>query len=607
MFRTNYTNLNKKQVEDVLAKRTPPVCASKICSCLAGKTLKFVFDKLPVEGPVLEYEFKSDTKLALRENGAESVECDYSALSLSDITLFSHMIPNTKRGYTVIVNWKTAVATAFEMWFIDHEGLVIDTRKKIYEYDEVAKLGAFVNREVQRQSYFGYFERPDAKPPAGRDKLSLRLENCMIKWDDDRGRKRISTYLSNTYSTLVELDTPEGGDVLTFVSDILQINDSMFIYCFGEVEYSGRLGIEVIDLFKMQKIGVSMGIDEADKFEHTLYRSDGRYLGRYAAFYDFNDKGNQYSDFTKGRLDFSVKGARASYRPSLMAKDLTEEELRAAANNTHIFSKSEFNIMVCDEALEDTDFCSGKKLAFRGDDGYIVHYEFISGNQLKYRMDGEDEWHSEEYSATILDDELIILGHYRSGIYTPGSHVLALDFKNGLATCIDARFGNNYNLHDVNPVYHFGVIVMEGLTPTRIFRHGFTDELLGYAFTWTYSDAMSSMHVYNAPRSYSWTIFTQGKPGEPVSRAGGPAWSSPCEYIKLRDEVYIMNWVEHKWEGLMGCACMNLRIMHDCGYTFGVAHDGTSVFFDKLGALCRCAGKIDLSGIYPHRSYNTKA
>ena len=607
MLRIDYTNLTKKQVEEVLAKSTPPACAAKLCSRLAGKTLKIILDKLPVEGPVLEYAFQSDVRLTLKENGGATVECDYGALSLKDVTLFSHMIPGTKRGFTVIVNWETTVVTAFEMWFIDHEGTIVDTTKELYDYIDAIKLGAFVNREVQRQYYFGYFETPGKEPPAKRDELSLRLENCMINWKEDRGENRLTTYTSSTFSTIVELDTPDGGDVLTFVSDILQINEHTFIYCYGEVEFSGRLGVEVIDLFTTKKIGVSMGIDEEDRFEHTLYTGCGKNLGRFATFYDFNDKGNQYSDFVTGRFDFSVKGARSTYRPSIMTKKITEEGLLEAGKKPLLFAEPEQNIMFCDQALTETDYCVGKELAFRGDDGYAVQYRFPTGLELEYRFEGEADWHKEEYRATMLDDELVILGHYRTGSNPPGCHVLALDFKNGLATCIDARFGNKYDLHDISPNYHFGIMETDGVVPLRIFRHGFTDELLGRAFTWTYSNQMSSIHIYNAPRSYSWTIIANSEPGTPGNRAGGPVWSSPCEYIKLRDDVYIMNWVEHKWEGLMGCACMNLRIMHDCGFTFGISHEGTDIFLDTLGALCRSAGKVDLSGIYPLRSYDTRA
>ena len=609
MYRTNYTNLNKKQVEDILAKRTPPVCAVETCKALSGKTMKILLDTLHVEGPTLEYDFKSDKTLTLSENGAAAVTCDYSALSLKNITLFTHMIPNTKKGYTVIVNWDTAVVTAFEMWFTDSEGKVFDTTKEFYDMGDITKFGEFVNREVQRQYYFGYFEVAGKEPPVKRDKLSLRLENCVIDWKDDRGRRQLTTYTSTTFSTHVELDTPDGGDVLAFVSDLFQISENMYIFSYGEVEFSGRFGVEVIDLYSMKKIGASLGINEKDEFEYRIYNGCGNYCGRYSAFFDFNDKGDKYSKFSTGNLDLSVKGTRPTYRPSLMAKDISYEELVESGKNALIFSeeKAEQKVMSSAHFMEGTDYCAGKQLKFRSDNGFVIEYDFKTAKELVYRIEGDSEWNTEKYRATLLDDDLVILAHYCTNIERPTCIVLALDFRNGCATCIYSKIGTNYEMHDVDPDYYFGTIDMEGLKPLRIFRHGFTDELLGRAFTWTYSDTMTSIHQYNAPRSYSWTIITAGEPGSPAYRAGGPVWSSPCEYIKLRDDVYIVNWVEHQWEGLMGCAAMNLRIMHDCGFTFGVMHDGQNIFLDEMGAASRSAGQVDLSGIYELKNYNTRA
>lgn len=607
MYRLNYTNLSKKQVEDILAKSTAPVSASMFCTRLSGKTLKIVLDKLPVEGPVLEYEFHSDTKLTLKENGGAALSCDYGAHSLKNITLFSHMVSGTKRGYTVIINWKTSVVTAFEMWFIDYEGEVIDTTKTFIPVTEMSKLSIFVNREVQRQYYFGYIEEAGKTPPEQRDKLTLRLENTMIKWKEDRGKKWLTTYTSALFSTFVELDTPDGGDVLTFVSDILQIDDAMFIHCFGEVEYSGRLSVEVLDLFSLKKIGVTMGIDENDEFEYTLYKGSGKFIGRIPTFYDFNDRGDQYSDFTKGRYDFSIKGTRYAYRPSVMTKKITKEDVAEAAKHPLIFSpeKAKERIMASAHVLPDTDYCAGKSLTFRGDDEFNVELRFKTMTELEYRMESESEWHPEQYRAAELDEDLIVLGFYRSGSNPPAHLVFALDFKNGCATCISSKMGSKYDLHDPVPSYHFGVIEMEGLTPLRIFRHGFTDELLGHAYTQTYSDNMSSIHIYNAPHSYSWTIITNAAPGSPANRAGCAVWSSPCEYIKLRDDVFVLNWVEQKWSGHMDTLFRNLRTGRDFGFGYGISHDGKEISLDKMGSISRSAGRVDLSGIYSLRNYHT--
>ena len=609
MFRLNYTDLTKEQVEKILAKSKPPVCASGFCGRLSGKTLKIVLDKTPVEGPELEYEFKSETKLMLRENSGAPVECDYGALSQKNITLFSHMIPDTKKGYNVIINWETSVVTVYEMWFVDYEPEKIDLTKSFYAMGDASKTAPVLNREVQRQYYFGYVEMPGQTPPQTRDNISARIENYMIKWKEDRGKHSLTTYTSTVFSTQVILDTPDGGDVLTFASDILRINDSTYIYCFGEVEFSGRLSVEVLDIFGMKKIGVTMGIDENDEFEHALYKGKGKYLGRYATFYDFNDRGDQYSDFIKNRVDSSVKGARATYRPSVMTKKVTENEIIEASKKPVVFGvgAAPDRVMFSTHVLDDTGYCVGKELTFSGDDGYMAELRFKTMTELEYRAEGDSEWRSEQYRAVELDEDLIVFGFYRSGVLPSAVMVFALDFKNGCATCVSAKMGSKYDVHDPVPCYHFGVFETEGIRPLRIFRHGFTNELLGRAFTQTYSDNMSSIHIYNAPHSYSWTIINLAGPGTPANRAGGFVWSSPCEYIKLRDDVFVMNWVEQKWSGHMDTLFRNLRTGRDCGFAYGLSYDGKEIHLDKMGSFSRSAGYIDLSGVYSLNNYNTQS
>lgn len=598
MFRINYSDLNKEQVESIIGLKPAPGSLSGLCGCLAGKELKIVTDKKPVEGPTLEYSFSSDTGLTLVENGAPAVECAYGALSLKNITLFSHMIPGTKRGYNVIVNWDTAVVTVFEMWFIDYQGKKIDTTKECLDVFSSNRIDPYVNREVQRQCYTGYFERNGCEPPTARDRLSLRLENKMLYWIDDRRNEQIVTYTSNVFSTMVELNKPDGEDVLTFPSDILQISDNLFIYSRGEVEYSGRLIVEVIDLFTMKKIGVTMGIDENDKFEYLLYKACGRMLCQYSTFYDFNDRGDRLPEGISNRIDYSVKGARATYRTSILSRQINEDELRELAKNVTVFANGSGNIMISDNHMAESRQLAGKCLTLRYDDGTVLEYEFLSDRELRYRRQGDSEWLKEEYRANQLDEDLVFMGHYVSGSYPPNSIILALDFSNGCTTCIDAKVYGKYDLHDVIPTYRFGVIETEGLSSPRMLRHCFTRELLGRSFTWTYSDGISSQHIYNAPEYYSWTIFTNGQPGSPANRAGGFVWSSPCTYIKLRDDVYIVTWVEEKWAGTMGCVAMNLRLMHDCGFNLHIEHDGSSIGFDQMGALAREAGRCDLSGYF---------
>ncbi|MCL2167474.1 MAG: hypothetical protein FWH49_09350, partial [Clostridiales bacterium] len=240
-----------------------------------------------------------------------------------------------------------------------------------------------------------------------------------------------------------------------------------------------------------------------------------------------------------------------------------------------------------------------------GDDGLVVEMRFRSVTELEYRIPKESEmWRLEQYRATELDEDFVIFAFFRSGLDWPAHFVFAFDFKNGCATCISTKMGTKYTLRDPEPHYHFGVIETEGVSSMRIFRHGFTDELLGRAYTQYWSDNMSSVHFYNAPHSYSWTIITNDAPGSPGNRAGSAVWSSPCEYIKFRDNLYCMTWVEQKWSGGMDTMFRNLRTGYNCAYNYGISHDGSYIHLDKGGGKSRFAGYVNLSGIYPLRNFD---
>ena len=82
MFRINYTNLNKSEVEKLIGDAPEPTCISQPSGCLIGKEFTIILDKTPVEGPRLEYEFVSENQLLLKENGADAVACSYCAFNL---------------------------------------------------------------------------------------------------------------------------------------------------------------------------------------------------------------------------------------------------------------------------------------------------------------------------------------------------------------------------------------------------------------------------------------------------------------------------------------------------------------------------------------------
>ena len=202
----------------------------------------------------------------------------------------------------------------------------------------------------------------------------------------------------------------------------------------------------------MKKSPPNNGIDENDKFEYLLYKACGRMLCQYSTSMT-STTGVTAARGHLNRFDYSVKGARATYRTSILSRQINEDELSELAKNVTVFANGSGNIMISDNHMAESRQLAGKCLTLRYDDGTVLEYEFLSDRELRYRRQGDSEWLKEEYRANQLDEDLVFMGHYVSGSYPPNSIILALDFSNGCTTCIDAKVYGKYYLHDVIPTY----------------------------------------------------------------------------------------------------------------------------------------------------------
>src|SRR5688500_18631787 len=118
MHRIPYTDLTEAQVLQALKPTASgPTSRSTLSNALAGKKLRIVTD----QGPTLEYNFRSGKELELSENGGKAVRSGYGALENRNLVLVSHMIPGTQRGYKVVVDQHSKLATVFEVSFSGHE------------------------------------------------------------------------------------------------------------------------------------------------------------------------------------------------------------------------------------------------------------------------------------------------------------------------------------------------------------------------------------------------------------------------------------------------------------------------------------------------------
>jgi hypothetical protein len=568
MFRATYTDLT----QDLIGKKLKGVKAPKGGGVsLAGTTLDIMADK----DFKVTYKIKDDKNLVFSLCGGAETKAQYAALEIKSVVLFSHLVPGTQAALNVIWNRKTNLVTVFEVWF---------SGKNVKQA-----------REASCEIYQGYASVPGVDAPEARHTGTNRLENKAIVWTGADGKRTLNIFNATLYCTFLELDDPKGGIPIAAPADYIKITDELFIYSRVEAEFSGTALVEVIDLFTLKNIGVRLGFSGSDGLDYGLYANVGELAGQLATFPKFTDYGGSFNVESLGAMVLpeggEKKGLRGIYRVHGQYPDFTEEEARNAGQHPHTFPKGGQMLMPTGNSLPDSDFLIGKSFTLNTDDGFNVEYRVKSINELEWRYQGEKKWHEESYRAFECGEELIFFGHVLEGSEFGQCILAAVDFMNGLATVIHSRQGNGHAWREVGYKVHFGVLeIAGGAVPPSYMRHTFTTDLVGKAFTWNYAggpEGITSMHVYSSPWGYSWTIFLP-------NQEGGMLWSSPCSYIKLREEAYIMSWVEETSAGGQGTVLMNLNNMHDGGFMFGAHGPDKQVGLSTLGAYGRYAGQLDI-------------
>src|SRR6185369_3431702 len=172
MHRIPYTDLAEAQVLQALKPTaTGPTSKSAMSNALAGKALKIVTD----DGPTLDYHFKSGRELELSENGGKAVKAGYGAMEDRSLVLVTHMIPGTQRGYKLVVDQKSGLATVFEVSFSGYAAQETAAAAAANPKREPQFKNGKRNREAQRKVWFGYVDNGGTKPTA-RHTYTNRLE-----------------------------------------------------------------------------------------------------------------------------------------------------------------------------------------------------------------------------------------------------------------------------------------------------------------------------------------------------------------------------------------------------------------------------------------------
>lgn len=559
-FYDKHTPLTRDQIEQKLVGAAPG--GGMDTAGFVNNKMKIILDD---EG-TLEYTLQPD-KLTLIEDGVDPIDAPYAVKSLDNITLLTHMIPGSIRGFNIIIDESTNIVTVFETWFCG------------FEDDK---------REVWRDIRHGYIERGQTQSEK-RHELTNRIEGLGLYWENDDAVRELTFFPSIIWSSFIELSNPRGGITKTAPSDFYKISDHLFIYSRVDCEYSGGFTLEIIDLFKVRHIGVKLGFDLDDALEYRMYSGAGEITGRHATLESLIDYGTSLPDDPMlTRITNPRRGERPVYRPQRTHKNHTQEELDVilARGCTPFEGES---VMSSFNTMEATSYMNGKKFTLRYDDDCVWEYEIIDEHHLRWSVDGS-AWQEETYEGYEPAPDIVIFSHICTGSRPFRCPTHAVDFSTALTTCVDAQIGNIRTTWEVGHRAVFGVLEIDGgPTPPAVTRHGFTTELLGKAFSWTYSDFMQSIHVYSSPDSYSWTIMLG-------NNAGGFMWSSPCLYVKLRDDAYLMSWTEDTCNGAQGTLVLNPRIMHDGGFFFGVSEtEEPFIQLTPMGAYSRPLGGFDLA------------
>jgi len=572
LHRIPFTRLTKEQISaklEPIAQRGPRSVAA-LASDFAGQALLIVTDG----GPRLSYRFSSNSKLSLAENGAKAINAGFGALETDNYCLISHMIPGTQRGYFVVVNRKSKLATVIELWFSGYED----------------------NREVQRQIYFGYVDA-GGEPPKERHEVTNRLEGRAYHWMQDTGMETLEYYPSSAYSHFVELSRTGGELGFSAPSDYVKLDNEFFVYTRTECEFSGTFTGYVLDMNRSLQMGIRLGFDENDELHYDLYRGRGDILGQIAHFEKFEDNSGNPVAGPKDKDGKPIKGGRAVYRPLKTMEKLTKEEVdkvvkeRSNAFPARVTAGGAAGMS--GNALPTSDFLVGKTFTMRYDSGPVMEYRIDAADELNWRMDGKGDWTKARYQSYEVAPGLILFGHLLEGAPNHDGHIIAADFHQALVTCYNGFLNTPYFANEAGARTLFGVLEMEGIQPPMYRRHTRTTEMLGRCITYSYAPGLVSMHLYSTPNTVSWIIFTP-------DQHGGLEWCGPGDFVKIRDGIYFMYWLEEACNGTLGTILLNLNIMHDAGIGYNCGAKGLNM--STIGAIVRHAGKFDVDRYFQVRT-----
>lgn len=208
---------------------------------------------------------------------------------------------------------------------------------------------------------------------------------------------------------------------------------------------------------------------------------------------------------------------------------------------------------------------AGQTLELIFDDFNALTYVVELGEKISWSDNGKD--FKDEYAQILELDtapEIFIMNHLRAGTFPLENITLVIDVKTRLITLICAKLGNAHRPRDVERTFHFGFIKSNDSGIMN--RHNYTTELVGKIIDWSYDNENQFIvkHLYMNNEHMVYLLL------EAELKEKGLVEAAECDYIKIRENIYIMSWLEKGHQGMQGVALIDIKALHDVGSFFGI-------------------------------------
>ena len=228
-----------------------------------------------------------------------------------------------------------------------------------------------------------------------------------------------------------------------------------------------------------------------------------------------------------------------------------------------------------DKYLYPTDYSlAGKTFVLAMDDGETYTVRFLTGEALMWAKQGEPfRW--EKYACLESEESSYFVVSYRASQPVRTCIALVLDTEQSLVTACYSRQGYYPKRPRlVKTDFIFGAIQVDG-QPLPIKRHCFTSDLNGKQITWRYSSGFLNTHLYIDSNYYRIRPIRQAFGQETEGDSKDPLFEEPSSYIKIKDGMYLISFIENnlnKYDPLRGgnnlIVLTNEKKMFDVGRTF---------------------------------------